>query len=436
MYAALVARRFEELRRSAWRLAVMRSGLLIMMTVAVMLVVLAFGWRAHTQGRFGRLKAELKHDSSAAYQPVTRPGGQDPIVLGRIPPVDGAGPEFLSATLLPGRGMNVLQIKAYVPNKGEVDILDSQPVEEASQLLDGNGADTAGGASLTMGGAVEVPWANRMSGIASPGGASILTIWRGHPLTLPLNMQDSSGSPSAGGGLLLRRAADSVKNTVMPDGGEAEATFKAGNFDGHWISRTEVTTSVQLSSRAIEVMVLARNAGNQAMPIGIGWHPRFAVRSKHREQVALRLPNGLRAEVADRRSGLPSGRLIPVAGTQYDFTAGNGSALGKLSLDDCFVHLRPGLLDSGPIAELRDPEAGYGLRLTAMTPTIKAFRVHAPADANFVTIEPQSNYDDPFGHEWPKDEDTGMVVLQPGASVRWMVRLEIFSLTADSAQRF
>ena len=76
----------------------------------------------------------------------------------------------------------------------------------------------------------------------------------------------------------------------------------------------------------------------------------------------------MRAEVADRRSGLPSGKLLPVAGTEYDFTGRNGARLGALSLDDSFVHLRPALMDNGPIAELRDPESDYGLRITAMTP--------------------------------------------------------------------
>ena len=45
-------------------------------------------------------------------------------------------------------------------------------------------------------------------------------------------------------------------------------------------------------------------------------------------------------------------------------------------------------------------------------------------------FEPQFNYDDPFGHEWAKDEDTGMVVLQPGQSTQWKIRLEIFSLSS------
>jgi len=41
----------------------------------------------------------------------------------------GTMPEFLSVTMLPGRGMNVLQIKAYIPGKGEVNLLASPSVE-------------------------------------------------------------------------------------------------------------------------------------------------------------------------------------------------------------------------------------------------------------------------------------------------------------------
>jgi aldose 1-epimerase len=52
--------------------------------------------------------------------------------------------------------------------------------------------------------------------------------------------------------------------------------------------------------------------------------------------------------------------------------------------------------------------------------------VKAPADEAMVTIDPHFTYDDPFGQEWPKGEDAGTVVLQPGQSVEWKVRLELF----------
>ena len=92
-------------------------------------------------------------------------------------------------------------------------------------------------------------------------------------------------------------------------------------------------------------------------------------------------------------------------------------------------------MESGPMAELRDPENDYGLRITAMTSNIKAIRVYAPLDGSYISIEPQTNYDDPIGHQWARDEDTGMVVLQPGQSMQWQIRLQIFSLSSTDAGR-
>ncbi len=73
------------------------------------------------------------------------------------------------------------------------------------------------------------------------------------------------------GGLLLKRASDTVRTNVMPDGGEAEATFDAGDFGGHWVSRTEITTSVQLSSRSLEMKIVARKHGRSSRSrLGLG----------------------------------------------------------------------------------------------------------------------------------------------------------------------
>jgi aldose 1-epimerase len=438
MYAALLTQGFVRMRRQLWHEAVMRSGLLTMVGLSIMLLVLALGWREHRKGHFARLRVELKGRSAPHEPPAVRPGGQDAVVLQRSQLPGASGPEFLSATLLPGRGMNVLQITAYLPDKGEVKLLVSPSLEEAGQLLGGPDVPAAPGAALTVGGPIEVPWAGRMLGFESADGENLITMWHGRRLSLPVDSTEHSGGGGAMavGGLLLSRASNEVKTNVMPDGGVAQATFQTGSFDEHWVSKTSVTTTVQLSSRTIEMKVIARNTGEEAEPIGIGWRPRFAIVSGNRRQATLRLPSGMRAEIRDRRNGLPSGKLLPVEGTEYDFTRPEGTPLGTLDLDDSFVHLRPALLDNGPAAELRDPESDYGLRVTAISPTIKAMRIHAPAGAGYVSIDPQFNYDDPFGREWPKDEDTGMVVLQPGQSTQWTIRLEIFSLRTADQQRF
>jgi hypothetical protein len=406
----------------------MRSGLVTFMLLMLLLAGLSFGWHEHRMGQFAQLKKEI---SKPRVQDVpVRPGGQDVIQLQRGQLLGGTGPEFLSATLLPGRAMNLLQITAYVPDKGQVNLLASPTLEDAAKLLTGTGTDGTGAKSLSMGAAIEAPWAGRISGTPTPDGKNVAVAWHGMRLTLPADAKDTYGSGAVAGGLFLKQPSDSVSTDVMPDGGNAQASFEAGNFDGHWPSRTEIKTTVSLSGKAIDIKVVARNTGDTAEPIGIGWHPRFAILNGNRAQMRLRLPQGMRVEVKDRRTGQLSGRLLPVENTEYDFTGRNGAQLGALNLDDIFVHLRTGLLEDGPMAELRDPVNGYGLRITAMTSTIKAIRVYAPLDGSFISIEPQFNYDDPFGREWPKDEDTGMVVLQPGQSTQWKIRLEIFSLSS------
>ena len=79
---------------------------------------------------------------------------------------DRRGPQFLSAGILPGRGMAVLQIKAYLPGKGEIDLLNSPPLPEAAKLLD-QGDDEFGNQIFKMGGAILLPFANRIRGKVS-----------------------------------------------------------------------------------------------------------------------------------------------------------------------------------------------------------------------------------------------------------------------------
>jgi galactose mutarotase-like enzyme len=398
----------------------MLTGLILTLLVGG----LSFAYRERGRGNIRKLKAKIATDRSDA--PVPRLGGQEAIMLTRIRLTGGSMPEFLSATLLPGRGMNVLQIGAYIPGKGEVNLLDSPTIESAASVMSGKGDDADGMQSLTMGGAFVVPWAGGLWGEVSQKDGRVSADWRGHTMTLP-----TSDAGAAVGGLMLQMAADSVEPSQLPDGGQAQAVFHAKDFGAHWPSKTDVTVTVLLGSQWIEITVMARNMGDVAVPVGIGWHPRFAVFDGNREQLRLHLPAEKREEVRDRASGMPTGVLLPVAGTAYDYTTRGGVALGKMDLEDSFTALHREFQDNSAIAELSDPTNDYGLRITTMSPTIKTFRVDAPADANYVSIGPQFNLDDPLGREWGKDSDTGMVVLQPGQTTQWKVRLELYSLAGN-----
>ena len=69
-----------------------------------------------------------------------------------------------------------------------------------------------------------------------------------------------------------------------------------------------------------------------------------------------------------------------------------------------------------------------------LSSTIHTIRVHAPAHEGFVSVDPQFNLDDPLGREWQKGQENGMVVLQPGQSTQWRVRLELFPLTVGPSR--
>ncbi len=58
-------------------------------------------------------EAPTKTDAVVAKSPKI--GGQDVVTLSRGRSGTGSTPEFLSATLLPGRGMNMFQITAWIP---------------------------------------------------------------------------------------------------------------------------------------------------------------------------------------------------------------------------------------------------------------------------------------------------------------------------------
>jgi galactose mutarotase-like enzyme len=98
-------------------------------------------------------------------------------------------------------------------------------------------------------------------------------------------------------------------------------------------------------------------------------------------------------------------------------------ALDDHFLDDNFSHLQR--TNGAAEVKLIDPDAHYGLTVSALSPEIRTIQVYSPKPASFVAIEDQFNYVDPFGKQW-KGMDTGMVTLRPGQSVTWKVRLGLF----------
>lgn len=344
-------------------------------------------------------------------------GGENILTLSREPTSRGLKPEFLSLTLLPGRGMNLFQVTAFLPGKGEVKLLQSPSVDEAARVLNGSGADAFGNLNHSFGAAFLIPFSSRISGEVSQDGTTISTSWRGHSITLP---NDFLGKYAVHG-LINQAKAEEIRTTTTADGQTTTAVIHAGSLDGHWLSKTDLYFTIALRAGAVDVEVTAKNVGNEPEPMAIGWHPYLAIPSGDRAQTRIHIPAST-IERLDDKDGLTTGDLDPVAGTNHDFSAPEGRALDE-SLNNNFSHLTR--TNDIVNAWLIDPKSNYGIRVEGLSPYMNTVHVYSPQKGTFAAIEEQFNFQDPFGKQW-KGMDTGMVPLKPGQSVSWKVRLEIF----------
>jgi aldose 1-epimerase len=354
-------------------------------------------------------------------QAPTEIGGQKIVTLTRTA-ASSTKPEFTSVTVLPGRGMEVLQVTANFPGKGNVDVFASPDLATAAKTLDEQD-DEIGAKGYSMGSAFLVPYPNRIRGKLSADGKTLTTEWQGHTLTLPANNIGKlpTAERHAMHGLILKSKTDGVAVKKIPGGQQVTGVIHAGDFGGHWLSKTDLDFTISLTADAVDTTIVARNVGKEAEPIAIAWHPYFNLPSGDRTQAKLLVPASTMAEVDGYDNVFPTGKVLPVEGTRYDLRS--GKALGTEFFDDNWSQLdwKNGVVT----VQVIDPAAHYGVNIEGLSPEIKAIQVYAPPAKQFVAVEHQYNFGDPFGKEWGST-DTGMVTLKPGQSTKWHVRLKVF----------
>jgi len=350
-------------------------------------------------------------------------GGQKAVKLTR-PVTNQAKPEFTSITVLPGRGMTVLQITAHFPGKGEVNVLASPDLDEAVKILETDDTEV-GAKAWSLGSAFLVPYPNRIRGKLSADGKTLTTEWQGHTLTLPANNIGKlpTAERHAMHGLIVRSKTDDVTVKKISGGEELTGVIHGGDFGGHWLSKTDLEFTISLTADAVDASVVAKNIGSEAEPMAIAWHPYFNLPSGDRTQVKLHVPADKMAEVDGYDNVFPTGKVISVEGTRYDLRAPGGKTLGTEFYDDNWSHLDR--KNGVATVEVIDPAAKYGVKIEGLSPEIKAIQVYAPPAKQFVAVEHQYNFGDPFGKEWGST-DTGMVTLKPGESTKWHVRIKVF----------
>jgi aldose 1-epimerase len=352
----------------------------------------------------------------ALKQPLI--GGMPPLRLERKATSHGSKREFTSITLLPGRGLNTFQITANLPGKGETELLRSPSLDEAAQKLNGQGDDAFGNLNHSFGGAFLIPFTSRAGGELSADKSLVNVVWHGKTIHLP---NDYLGHYSVHGLLNMMKAEDlHVRNTR--DGQTLTAVIHAGDFNGYWLSKTDVHFRIALTGDAVDIEVTATNVGDEPEPMGMGWHPFLRIISGDRAQARVHLPADLYG-VVDTIDGRPTGELKPVEGTPKDYRSPLGATMPDASTSINFSKLTRtgGSIDPW----LADPKANYAIRVRGLSPEIRTLHLWSAKGDTFCAIEEQYNYMDAFGAEW-KGMDTGLVTLEPHASTSWHVRLELF----------
>ncbi|MGA8024330.1 MAG: aldose 1-epimerase [Candidatus Acidiferrales bacterium] len=354
-------------------------------------------------------------------------GGEPVVTLDRPLPANPTKLQFIQATIVPGNGMNLLQLKAFLPGKGPIDVLTTMPLPEAKKYLDTDN-DSFGNNSFKLGGAILLPYPNRIRGTLAQDGMTLQTTIDGHQVTLPANWKGKNPGAEvhAMHGLILSSDFKDVKHENGPKESTVSAVLHAGNFGGHWLSDTDVYVQMTLKNDAVDIVVTAKNVGKEPLPMAIGAHPYFSLPSGDRAQARLHVPAEKRVLVDNYDNVFPTGQIESVKGTPYDFNAAAGKPLGSLFLDECFTDLQRDA-EGRVVVNVTDPAANYGVRITALSPDIKAIQVYSPPDKDFVAVEPQFNLSDPYNKKIWGNTDTGVVTVAPGKSVSWHVRLELFT---------
>ena len=399
------------------------QGWIEMKTLMHVLALLPVALPALLAGSFALIGHAQTAPTASGDQPAMEIGGQKVVTLTRTA-VSTTKPEFTSITVVPGRGMEILQITANFPGKGSIDVLASPDLAGAKKMLDVDD-DDFGNLGYRLGSAFLVPYPNRIRGKLSADGKTLTTEWQGHAITLPANNIGKlpTAERHAMHGLILKAKTEDLSVKQVAGGQELSGIIRAGDFGGHWLSKTQLLITIRLTAGDVDVSIEAANVGSEAEPMAIAWHPYFNLPSGDRKQVRLSIPADKVAEVDNYDNVFPTGKVSPVDGTKFDLRGVSGAPLGDLFFDDNWSGLH---WDKKEVTvRVMDLAAHYGVSIEGLSPEIKAIQMYAPPAKQFVAIEHQYNFGDPFGKEWGAT-DTGMVTLKPGQRTKWHVRLGLF----------
>ncbi len=176
----------------------------------------------------------------------------------------------------------------------------------------------------------------------------------------------------------------------------------------------------RVGPEGLTVTITAENQGREVLPYAAGAHPYLRLDDRGVDPWLLRVPARVTMEADDR--AIPTGRLLPVAGTDFDFTSQR--PIGAVELDTCFTELERGS-DGLAWMELDSPDGQRRLRvwLTPDHPYLMLFTGDslAPEERRrSLGVEPMTAAPNAFQNL------LGLRTIEPGESVRTSWGVESF----------
>jgi aldose 1-epimerase len=222
--------------------------------------------------------------------------------------------------------------------------------------------------------------------------------------TYQMRLNDKDG-PNAIHGFLRLVAWETQEQS--PSAVSFAVTLNADEHPGYPFS-LRATVSYALDQQGMTCRFTIRNTGDRAAPVAAGFHPYFTVGSTGIDHDLLHLPMAATLEFENL---LPTGRILPVDDTAYDFR--RQRPIGATSFNTCYLN------------PLRDPDGLLRVRLAAAD-SARAVTVWMDSAFNYIVlfsgdqlppthrrralaIEPMTCGSDALNHP-----DWGLTILAPG----------------------
>lgn len=179
-----------------------------------------------------------------------------------------------------------------------------------------------------------------------------------------------------------------------------------------------VWVTYNLDSSGLTCTFTVKNVGQQAAPVGVGFHPYFTVGTPLIDEAEVQIPGTAYLEFNERL--VPTGAILGVAGTPWDYR--RFREIGRQLFNHCYIQLERDAQGMA-IASLRHAARDRTIDIT-MDHAFSAVVVYtgdaiADAPRAALAIEPMTCASDAFNHP-----DWGLKRLVPGEtfSGRYNVR--------------